>query len=192
MLQGLLGFLKMQSLLFYWRLHAIKTWYYSLKKKKKPKKQSEVAQSCPTLSDPVDCSLLGSSVHGIFQARVLEWAAIAFSLTHLYFPVEVQVWPLWTLPSAPPSKLHSRGREHLFALFHCFTQSNNEEAKMTIITIFLSLFSEQLGQQRMTSFWWHHRFNGHEFEQTPGDGEQQNSILQSMGLQRVGHSWETE
>ena len=35
--------------------------------------------SCPTLSDPVDCSLPGSSVHGIFQARVLEWAAIAFS-----------------------------------------------------------------------------------------------------------------
>ena len=43
------------------------------------KSQSEVAQSCPTLSDPVDCSLPGSSVHGIFQARVLEWGAIAFS-----------------------------------------------------------------------------------------------------------------
>ena len=41
--------------------------------------ESEVAQSCPTLSDPVDCSLPGSSVHGIFQARVLEWGAIAFS-----------------------------------------------------------------------------------------------------------------
>ena len=36
-------------------------------------------QSCPTLCDPVDCSLPGSSVHGIFQARVLEWGAIAFS-----------------------------------------------------------------------------------------------------------------
>ena len=35
--------------------------------------------SCPTLSDPMDCSLPGSSVHGIFQARVLEWVAIAFS-----------------------------------------------------------------------------------------------------------------
>ena len=40
---------------------------------------SEVAQSCPTLRDPMDCSLPGSSVHGIFQARVLEWGAIAFS-----------------------------------------------------------------------------------------------------------------
>ena len=45
----------------------------------KVKSESEVAQSCPTLSDPVGCSLLGSSVHGIFQAGVLEWGAIAFS-----------------------------------------------------------------------------------------------------------------
>ena len=42
-------------------------------------KWSEVAQSCPTLCDPMGCSLPGSSVHGIFQARVLEWAAISFS-----------------------------------------------------------------------------------------------------------------
>ena len=47
----------------------------------KVKSQSEVAQSCPTPSDPMDCSLPGSSVHGIFQARVLEWGAIAFSKT---------------------------------------------------------------------------------------------------------------
>ena len=45
----------------------------------KVKSESEIAQSCPTLSDPMDCSLPGSSVHGIFQARVLEWGAIAFS-----------------------------------------------------------------------------------------------------------------
>ena len=43
------------------------------------KSESEVAQSCPTLLDPMDCSLPGSSVQGIFQARVLEWGAIAFS-----------------------------------------------------------------------------------------------------------------
>ena len=45
----------------------------------KVKSESEAAQSCPTLSDPIDCSLSGSSVHGIFQARVLEWGVIAFS-----------------------------------------------------------------------------------------------------------------
>ena len=43
-------------------------------------RESEVAQSCPTLSDPMDCSLPGSSTHRIFQARVLEWGAIAFSV----------------------------------------------------------------------------------------------------------------
>ena len=46
----------------------------------KVKSESEVAQSCPTLSDPMDCSLPGSSIHGIFQAGVLEWGAIAFSM----------------------------------------------------------------------------------------------------------------
>ena len=43
------------------------------------KSDNEVAQSCPTLCDPIDCSLTGSSIHGIFQASVLEWVAIAFS-----------------------------------------------------------------------------------------------------------------
>ena len=47
---------------------------------KKVKSESEVAQSCLTLRDAMDCSLLGSSIHGIFQARVLEWGAIAFSI----------------------------------------------------------------------------------------------------------------
>ena len=52
----------------------------------KVKSESEVTESCPTLSDPTDCSLPGSSAHGIFQARVLEWGAIAFSdLYHNYY-----------------------------------------------------------------------------------------------------------
>ena len=50
----------------------------------KVKSESEVAQSCPTLRDPVDCSPPGSSVHGIFQARVLEWGAITFSTYYTY------------------------------------------------------------------------------------------------------------
>ena len=50
----------------------------------KVKSEGEVAQSCPTLSDPMDCSLPGSSVHGIFQARVLEWVVIAFSYRRPY------------------------------------------------------------------------------------------------------------
>ena len=50
----------------------------------KVKSESEVAQTCPALSDPMDCSLPGPSNHGIFQARVLEWGAIAFSIFVLY------------------------------------------------------------------------------------------------------------
>ena len=45
----------------------------------KVKSESEFSQSCPTLRDPMDCSLPGSSTHGIFQAGVLEWVAIVFS-----------------------------------------------------------------------------------------------------------------
>ena len=68
----------------------------------KVKRESEVAQvvylkviqSCPTPSDPMDCSLPGSSVHGIFQARVLEWGAIAFSR----FPLDT------SKKESPPSK----------------------------------------------------------------------------------------
>ena len=50
----------------------------------KVKSESEVAQSCPTPSNPMDCSLPGSSIHGIFQAKGLEWVAIAFSYMYVY------------------------------------------------------------------------------------------------------------
>ena len=59
----------------------------------KVKSENEVAQSCLTLSDPMDCSLPGSSIHGILQARVLEWGAIAFSVTSAYQPpIKLQVF----------------------------------------------------------------------------------------------------
>ena len=60
----------------------------------KVKSESEVAQSCPTPSDPMDCSLPGSSIHGIFQARVLEWGAIAFSRVAMYHPLNHPGWNL--------------------------------------------------------------------------------------------------
>ena len=59
----------------------------------KVKSESEVAQSCRTLSDPMDCSLPGSSVHGIFRARVLEWGAIAFSDVLLETLFISYLWP---------------------------------------------------------------------------------------------------
>ena len=59
----------------------------------KGKSESEVAQSCLILSDPMDCNLPGSSVHGIFQARVLEWGAIAFSAAA---PQQILFYPLFS------------------------------------------------------------------------------------------------
>ena len=54
----------------------------------KVKSECEVAQLCLTLSHPMDCSALGSSIHGIFQARVLEWGAIAFSSLEYYLAIK--------------------------------------------------------------------------------------------------------
>ena len=73
----------------------------------KVKSESEVAQSYPTLSDPIDCSLPGSSIHGIFQARVLEWGAVAFSelmLTHIYWRRKWQRTPVFL-----PGECQGRG-----------------------------------------------------------------------------------
>ena len=82
----------------------------------KVKSESEVTQSSLTLSDPLDCSLPGSSIHGIFQARVLEWGAIAFSgnklpacnsaaessnwllLFYLFWPLFLNTWAILTEP----------------------------------------------------------------------------------------------
>ena len=59
----------------------------------KVKSESEVAQSCLTLSNPMDCNPPGSSIHGIFQAKVLEWGAVAFS--EVYLSIKEMVSPLW-------------------------------------------------------------------------------------------------
>ena len=61
----------------------------------KVKSESEVTQSCQTLSNPMDCSLPGSSIHGVFQARVLEWGAIAFSKVTLGSPNRFWIPYLW-------------------------------------------------------------------------------------------------
>ena len=67
----------------------------------KVKSESEVAQSCLTLSDPMDCSLPGSSAHGIFQTRVLEWVATAFSVIDTHY---------WKIPwTEEPGRLQSMG-----------------------------------------------------------------------------------
>ena len=69
-------------------------------------KESEVAQLCPTLCDPMDCSLSGSSIHGIFKARILEWVAISFSRGSSRPRIEPGSPALQAdaLPSEPPGK----------------------------------------------------------------------------------------
>ena len=85
----------------------------------KVKSESEVVQSCPTLSDSMDCSPPGSSVHGIFQARVLEWGAIAFSRR---YTVRVQI-PAQLLTSCENSCITS------FSLF--FPLKNGDDDNKT-------------------------------------------------------------
>ena len=75
----------------------------------KVKSESEVTQSCLTLSDPMDWSLPGSSVHGIFQARVLEWGAIAFSCAKGYILIKATL-PYHQLEKECP--LRKMSKEH--------------------------------------------------------------------------------
>ena len=82
----------------------------------KVKSESEVAQSYPTLSDPMDCSPPGSSVHGIFQARVLEWGAIAF-MASIIFSLLFKGWivpvaqTVKNLPAMQETQVRSLGWE---------------------------------------------------------------------------------
>ena len=91
----------------------------------KVKSQSEVAQSCVTLSDPIDCSLPGSSAHGIFQARVLRWVAIFFSSKCLDF-VKDDLFQLWLfskeLLEYGPLLLDSDCSWVLFESLECLSQ----------------------------------------------------------------------
>ena len=74
----------------------------------KVKSESEVTQSCPTLSNPMDRSLPGSSVHGIFQARILEWVDISFSTGHIFLIQGSNLcllhWQADSLPAEPQGK----------------------------------------------------------------------------------------
>ena len=76
----------------------------------KEKSESEVAQSCLTLSDPMDCNLSGSSVHGLFQARVLEWGAIAVSCPGAKLEKWTEEMKMLLLPwTEEPGRLQSMG-----------------------------------------------------------------------------------
>ena len=106
----------------------------------KVKSESEVIQSCLTLLDPMDCSPLGSSVHGRFQARVLEWGAIAFSME---FPEERWLIPQCLIPHSLEKVALASGKKwpQTYVQFAYFvfpytqsTQSVMINAKLSYVT----------------------------------------------------------
>ena len=98
----------------------------------KVKSKSEVAQSYLILSDPMDCSLPGSSVHGIFQARVLEWGAIAFSKSLLFNTVKILPFIiLWWTTNHPVNSKH-------FMIFIC--SSYYEQIMFSLYEVYIVMF----------------------------------------------------
>ena len=137
----------------------------------KVKSESEVAQSCPTLSDPMDYSPPGSSVHGIFQARVLEWGAIAFSLLELH-TFKFNCLPNNSLPHGYPIKLSK-------AKIGLPLAQMVKNLPATQETLVRSLGWEDPLERGMAI---HSRTLAWRIPWTEKPGR-----LQSMGLQRVGH-----
>ena len=86
---------------------------------RKVKSESKVTQSCPTLSDPIDCSPSGSSVHGIFQARVLEWGAIIYML----------VTPKWIYPDQTSPNSRTVSPTNYSKSLHRYNKSNQNKTQ---------------------------------------------------------------
>ena len=117
----------------------------------KVRSEREAAQLCPTLSDPMDWSLPGSSVHGSFQARVLEWVAISFSALNLDRAINIycclrrgphSVLPLWLCPLIPLPGM----------FFHFWSLTNSFQASLT----FLATIISPLWSTSCTTYLWLH------------------------------------
>ena len=124
--------------------------------------ESEVAQSCPTVSDPMDCSPPGSSIHGIFQARVLEWGAIAFSK-----------W--WPDKAKWPSKITTQNTELKHTHINLAVLIRHSLKYKKIVSQKTS-YRDTWVWANSGSWWWTGKHD----------------VLWSMGLERVGHDWATE
>ena len=123
--------------------------------------ESEVAQSCPTLSDPMDCRLPGSSVHGIFQARVLEWGAIAFSRgssrprdrTRVSCIVgrRFTIWAL--LQGIFPTQGWNLGLLHCRQILYCLSHQGSSLIFFCLLLSALSVYSES-GMLKFPNYDW--------------------------------------
>ena len=154
-----------------------------------------VAKSCTILCIPMNCSLPGSSVHGIFQARVLEWVAIAFSQWTWVWVNSGSWW--WT---GKPGMMQSMGSQSRTWLIDWTELKGNQpwviigrtdaEAEAPILWPLdmknrlaakdpdagKDWRQEEKGMTEDEILGWHHRLNGQEFEQTPGDSVGQGSL----------------
>ena len=177
------------------------------------KSESEFAQSCPTLHDPIDCSLPDSCIHGIFQARVLEWGAIAFSM-------DVRVGPLRRLNAKELMLLNCDVGGRLFRVPWTARRPNQSILKeINPEWIFIGRTDaedeatlvwppdvknwitgkdpeagkdwgqEEKGATKDEMAQWHHQLNGHESEQTSGDSEGQGSLAPCSPW---GQTWLTD
>ena len=151
----------------------------------KVKSEREVTQLCPTLSDPMDCSLPGSSVHGIFQARVLEWGAI---VTKVFYPhlkkTELQLECFWLQVATLPGEGNGTPLQcscletpmdwaAWWAAVHGVTKSQTWLRDFTFTFHFHALEKEMATHSSVLAW------------RIPGTGEP--GGLLSMGLHRVGH-----
>ena len=148
----------------------------------KVKSESEVAQSCPTLSDPMDCSLPGSSVHGILQARGLEWGIkILGSLIYTLYSDMIHVlsvgkgmsWRRQWHPTAVLLPGKSHGQRSLLAAVHGVMKSWTQLSDFTFTFHFHALEKEMATHSSVLAW------------RIPGTGKP--GGLPSMGLHRVGH-----
>ena len=98
--------------------------------------ESEVTQSCPTLSNPMDCRLPGSSVHGIFQARVLEWGAIAFSGQVVIFKKEKKVKRKTIIPFSEERPTEGNNFINQFSTLKMYAQKS---PKLSLLLLLLHL-----------------------------------------------------
>ena len=112
----------------------------------KVKSESEVVQSCLTPSYPMDCSLPGPSVHGIFQARVLEWVAIAFSVvfpTFFNFSLNLAIRSSWSEPQSAPSLVFADCID--FSIFGCKEYNQSDFSVDHLVMSMCRVFSCVVG-----------------------------------------------
>ena len=161
----------------------------------KVKSESEVAQSCPTLRDPMDCSLPGSAIHEIFQARVLEWVATAFFVKKAerrrIDAFELWCWRRllivpWTSRRSNQSRpVHPKGDQSWVFIGRTDVEAKTPilwppDAKSWLIgkdpDAGKDWGQEEKGMTEDEMVWWHHRLNGHGFGWTPGVGDWQGGL----------------